>query len=127
MAYRLALPEQHRFHNVFHVSLLKGYDSFGKHRAEIKPTPIVLTPEGELKYEVEKILQHRKVGHSKKLQFLNKCQGYDPSEATCEPESHLQNAPLKVQDYWNSVKATVNAVLHEQELDSDGELYYDCM
>ena len=42
-------------------------------------------------------------------------------KATCR--MHL----LKVQDYWNSIKATSNAVLGEWELDSDGELYYDCM
>ena len=56
MAYRLALLEYYHFHNIFHVSLLKGYDSFGEHRAEVEPTPVVLTPEGEPKYEVEKIL-----------------------------------------------------------------------
>ena len=41
---------------VFYVSLLKGYDSSGEHRAEIEPTPVVLTQEGEPEYEVEKIL-----------------------------------------------------------------------
>ena len=33
-----------------------GYDSSGKHRAEVEPTPVVPTPEGESEYEVEKIL-----------------------------------------------------------------------
>ena len=68
-----------------------------------------------------------RLGEAKKLQFLVKWQGYDPSEAIWELESHLQNAPLKVQDYWDSIKATGNAVLGEQELESDGEMYYDCM
>ena len=54
-----------------------------------------------------------RLGDSKKLQFLVKWQGYDPSEATWEPESHLHNALLKVQDYWDSIKATRNAVLGE--------------
>ena len=75
---------------------------------------------------MEKILYYKKVGRSKK-QLLVKWQGYDPSEATWELESHFQNAVLKVQDYWNSIKATGNAVLGEWKLDSDGELYYDWM
>ena len=82
MAYRLALPVYYHFQSVFHVSLLKGYDSSGEHRAEVEPTPLLVTPEGELKYEVEKILQHRKLGQSIKLQFLVKWQVYDSSEAT---------------------------------------------
>ena len=56
VAYRLALSEYYCFHNVFHVSLLKGYNSSGEHRAEIEPTPVVVTLERKPKYEVEKIL-----------------------------------------------------------------------
>ena len=85
------------------------------------------TPEGELEYKMEKILQHRKVGRSKKLQFLVKWQGYNPNEATQELESHFHNAPLLVHNYWDSEKATGSAFISEWELDSDGELYYDCM
>ena len=55
MAYRLALPVYYHFQSVFHVSLLKGYDSSGEHRAEVEPTPVVLTLEREPEYEVEKM------------------------------------------------------------------------
>ena len=55
MVSRLALPELYRFYNIFHVSLLKGYDSSGEHRAEVEPTPVVLTLEREPEYEVEKM------------------------------------------------------------------------
>ena len=67
VAYCLELPSQYKFHNMFHVSLLKGYDDSGADRAEVNPAPIVLKPSVDQEFEVECIIEHQHVGHNKAL------------------------------------------------------------
>ena len=67
VAYRLELPSQYKFHNVFHVSLLKAYNDSGADRAEVNPGPIVLEPSGDQEFEVERIIGYRHVGHHRAL------------------------------------------------------------
>ena len=67
VAYCLELPSQYKFHNVFHVSLLKGYNDSGADRAEVNPAPIVLEPSGDQEFEVEHIVGHRHVGRNRAL------------------------------------------------------------
>ena len=67
VAYCLELPSQYKFHNVFHVSLLKGYDDSRADRAEVNPAPIVLEPSGDQEFEVEHIIGHRHVGCNRAL------------------------------------------------------------
>ena len=67
LAYCLELPSQYKFHNVFHVSLLKGYNDSGADRAEVNPAPIVLEPRGDQEFEVERIVGHRHVGRNQAL------------------------------------------------------------
>ena len=69
VAYRLALPDSMcTVHPVFHVSRLAEYRTDG--RCQPPPPPIEL--EGELEYEVEKILDKRtrKVGRRNRLKYL---------------------------------------------------------
>ena len=40
VAYCLELPSQYKFHNVFHVSLLKGYNDSVADRAEVNPAEV---------------------------------------------------------------------------------------
>ena len=63
VAYCLELPSQYKFHNIFHVSLLKGYDDSGADRAEVNPAPIVLEPSGDQEFEVEHIIKHWHIDH----------------------------------------------------------------
>ena len=58
--------------------------------------------DGNLEYEVEAILRHR--GKGARRQYLVSWKGYDLSEATWEPESHLANAPDVLADYLRRVK-----------------------
>ena len=67
VAYRLELPSQYKFHNVFYVSLLKGYDDSRADRAEVNPAPIVLEPSGDQEFELERIIEHQHVGHNRAL------------------------------------------------------------
>ena len=52
-------------------------------------------------YEVEAILRHKGKGASRRYLVLWK--GYPLTEASWEPESHLQNAPLILEDYLRRV------------------------
>ena len=67
VAYHLELPSQYKFYNVFHVSLLKGYNDSGADRAEVNSAPIVLEPSGDHKFKVERIIEYRHVGHNSAL------------------------------------------------------------
>ena len=67
VAYYLELPCYYKFHNVFHVSLLKGYNNFGADRAEVNPVPIVLKPGGNQEFEVKYIIEHKHIGCNRAL------------------------------------------------------------
>ena len=58
--------------------------------------------DGNLEYEVEAILRHR--GKGTWSQYLVLWKGYDLSEATWEPKSHLANAPDILADYLHRVQ-----------------------
>jgi hypothetical protein len=85
-----------KVHPVFHVSLLCGHptDKFGR-----KPIPplLVVTLEGEEEYEVERILNSRKVG--RQLQYLIRWKGYGPEEDTWQLKADVPNAPKLVQRF----------------------------
>jgi transposase InsO family protein len=95
-SYKLKLPKTMKVHPVFHVSLLYGHptDEFGRRPT---PPPPVVTPEGEEEYEVEKILNSRKVG--RQLQYLICWKGYGPEEDTWQPKADVANAPELVQRF----------------------------
>ena len=102
MAYGLDLPSTWRIHPIFHVSNLKRFHwSEEFEREERPPSPIVV--DGEEEYEVEAILRHKAKG-ARHL-YLVMWKGYPISEASWEPELHLQNAPLILEDYLHCVGA----------------------
>ena len=100
VAYRLDLPPHWKVHPVFHVSNLKRYHRSEEFARTEQPPPPVLV-EGEEEYEVEAILRHKGKGASRRYLVLWK--GYPLTEASWEPESHLQNAPLILEDYLRRV------------------------
>jgi hypothetical protein len=86
---------------VFHVSLLKPYRQDGNK----KPPPAQVDIEGELEYEVERILDCRDVRSGKKMQreFLVKWLGYGHEHNSWEPEANCLNAPKALNDYWEFI------------------------
>ena len=65
----LAQWKQKRIHNVFHTSLLTPYHKTEAHRANyLEPPPNVIDREEE--YEVEKILDSKRIGWGQKLHYL---------------------------------------------------------
>ena len=100
MAYRLDLPPTWRIHPIFHVSNLKRFNWSTKFvRVERPPSPIVI--KGEEEYEAEGILQHKGKGASRRYMVLWK--RYSITEASWKPISHLEHAPLILEEYLRNV------------------------
>ena len=70
-------------------------------REERPPSPIVV--DGEEEYEVDAILRHK--GKGAWHLYLVMWKGCPITQASWETESHLQNAPLILEDYLRHVGA----------------------
>ena len=98
-AYRLSLPETWKIHSVFHVSLLKQYNS--AELQEDQPVSQDDVPEVEEPYyEIEKILRWRKVKRKNKIikQYLVLWRGY-PVEDAMWIEADQFSYPGQLQEY----------------------------
>jgi len=89
---------------VFHVGLLRKYTP--KPGTIRPPLPVIL--EEGTEFEVEDIVRHNTIGKgkNKQLWYEVKWVGYDQDYNTWEPAAHLKNAPLVVERYWATHKAT---------------------
>jgi transposase InsO family protein len=98
VAYKVQLPPTLKWHDVFHVSLLRPYVDSGR----VAPPPLPEIIQGEVEYEVEEILGHRDVGTGKrtKRQYLVKWQGYGHEHNSWEPLQNLGNCEEAIQRYW---------------------------
>lgn len=70
LVYKLKLPKTLRIHDIFHVSLLEKYRQDTIPGRKYKQPPPIITPEGDIEWEVNKILDSRISGRGKKLQYL---------------------------------------------------------
>ena len=118
LAYCLDLPESiSKIHAVFHVSKLKPYKASG--RAQPPPVPIEI--EGELEYEVERILDKRMAKcHCKcnSVEYLVKWLGYGYEHNSWEPAKALTNTQELVQAFENGqipVMSHVNETPRHQQ------------
>jgi Chromo (CHRromatin Organisation MOdifier) domain len=100
-AYELALPARWRIHDVFYVFNLEGYRRDGS----MQPPPPAELLEGEEEYEVESIVNHRRVKSTgrPKYEYLVRWKGYSAENDTWEDERNLANAPAVVKGYWDRV------------------------
>ena len=111
-AVRLALTQPYsRFHNVFHVSLVKLYKPGG--RSQPPPPPLQLDDEGVPLYRVERIIGHLPEGASrkevdKKGKYLVKWLGYGNEHNTYEPNKNFTDSVAQ-DEYWRYVSATSKA------------------
>src|SRR5258708_17357166 len=71
VTYQLCLPPAWNIHNIFHASLLSPYCEMNAHRPNYLSLPPDLI-EGEEEYEVERIINHRRMGRARTLQYLCK-------------------------------------------------------
>ena len=86
--YRLQLPTQWSIHNVFHTDLLTPYRETHTHGPNyLRPPPELV--DGVEEFEVEKILDSRRRGRGRKLQYLVKWVGYPDSDNQWEDWDQL--------------------------------------
>ncbi|MEI6371517.1 MAG: reverse transcriptase domain-containing protein [Nostocales cyanobacterium ELA608] len=134
-SYELELPPALKIHPVINVSQLKRYQdgstAFPDRPIDVTRPPAVATEDsGAPEFEVERIVDHRKAGRRKIIQYLVKWKGYPMSESTWEPVESLDGALDLVVDY-NQKKhidlgvieaVTVMQVKAEQEVKTSSSL-----
>jgi hypothetical protein len=77
--YCLELPTQWSIHPMFHIDLLTPYRETIMHGPNFtRPTPELI--EGEEEYSIKKILDSRRFGRRRRLQYLVKWEGYPDSD-----------------------------------------------
>ena len=89
-----------KIHAVFHVSKLKPYKASGR----VQPPPVPIEIEGELEYEVERVLDKRLTKRSRRnnvVEYLVKWLGYGHEHNSWEPAKALANAQELVQAFEN--------------------------
>ena len=98
-AYELELAKNMRNHDVFHVSLLKSYVP---ERGFVPPPP-QLTDDGQVEFEVKRILQQKdcryRKSRSRRWCYVH-LKGHDRSHDTWEPGANLANCTDKLQEDW---------------------------
>ena len=115
VVYQLELPGHWAIHNVFHASLLTPYKEMEEHGTNyVQPPPDVI--EGEDEYEVERIMDSRRHGQKRKLQFLIRWKGYSPAHDSWEDATGV-NAPVLVEEYYRR-KLTAVRVIEDKSKNS---------
>ena len=97
-AYKLKLPPGMKgVHPVFHETLLRPFKKdIIKGRTQDPPPPVELI-EGGNRYEVEEILDSRKVGRG--VQYLVKWEGYGQNENSWEPSRNVDEATEALEEF----------------------------
>lgn len=104
-AYKLKLPRETKIHPVFHVSLLSPHiEDAIPGRTQPPPPPVVI--EGELEYEVDKIINSRYIRGD--LEYRVKWTNYSDKYNSWEPWQNVEHAPDKILKY------------HQDHPDADG-------
>jgi hypothetical protein len=106
--YRLELPRQWSIHNVFHTDLLTPYCETPTHGANYQRPPPDLV-DGVKEYEVEKVLDSRRYGRGRKLQYLIAWKGY--------PDSDNQWVN------WDDAEGAEDAIQEFKQLNPDREIH----
>ena len=97
-AYKFLLPEDWKVHPVFHVSLLKKWNTASLQ--EDQPIPSDVPEIEEPYYEIERILRWRKVKMNKKIfkEYLILWKNYPVEEASWVQASQFSH-PEQLKDY----------------------------
>ena len=115
--YRLNLPGGWQIHNAFHGNLLTRYNETREY-GENYPEPPPEIVEGEEEYEVEEILDSRRKGRSRKLEYLVKWKGWSAAHNSWEPKKNV-HAPELVKKFYKSKPTAIKAMRIGQGLTND--------
>jgi Chromo (CHRromatin Organisation MOdifier) domain len=106
--FQLALPPQWCIHDVFHASLLTPYketEEYGENFTQPPPELI----EGQEEYEVEQIIDSRRWGHARKLQYLLRWKGYSRAHDSWQDATEV-HAPRLVKEYYARKKNAIRTI-----------------
>jgi hypothetical protein len=106
--YRLKLPTQWSIHDVFHTDLLTPYRETPTHGANYQCPPPDLV-DGMEEYEVEKVLDSRRHGRGRKLQYLIAWKGY------LDSDNQWVN--------WDDAEGAEDAIREFKRLNPDREIH----
>jgi len=115
----LELPTTVKIHLVVNVSWIKQYvDQVNGQRKE-KPQPVVI--EGEEKWEVERILNRRKIRGKDK--FLVRWKGFTVEGDTWESRENLQNAGDLLREFEEEYRRDNREVRQQEEVEEDKDYW----
>ena len=102
VAYQLLLPASMKIHDVFHVDLLLPYKETEAYGTPFtRPPPII---DSEEEYEIEAILDSRRKGRGRQLQYLVHWKGYPHLDDSWIAHKDL-HAPKLLEDFLLSNSA----------------------
>jgi Chromo (CHRromatin Organisation MOdifier) domain len=108
VVFQLVLPPQWRVHNVFHASLLTPYKETEEHGDNfVQPPPELI--EGQEEYEVEQVVNSRRLGCARKLQYLLRWKGYSRAHDSWQDATKV-HAPELIKEYYERKKSTVHTI-----------------
>ena len=98
---------------MFNELLLTPYNApeFPSQAQPLPPPPTI--DDNHLEYEVEAILDVKKVGH--RVRYLVKWLGYPIEENTWEPHCNLTNVTLVLQDFFHHYPEKVRLAGHDTQ------------
>lgn len=99
VAVKLELDEHMHIHDIFHVSLIKPY--YPDANASDQPPPVLV--DGNMEWEVEKVIDHRQKKRGSKLvrEYRIRFKGYTPADDMWLPMDNL-NCSDMIHEYWES-------------------------
>ena len=96
----LRLPRSMKIHLVVNISRVKPYKECLEGQPTFKPSPVQVTEDREIEFEVESIIDSRWKGHC--LEYLVHWKGYSEEDRTWEPKGNLSNASDAIKDFHRS-------------------------
>ena len=96
-ALELRLLRSIKIHPVVNISQVKPYKECLEGQPTFKPSPVQVTEDREIEFEVESIIDSQWKG--RRLEYLVHWKGYSEEDRTWEPKSNLTNASEAIKDF----------------------------